>query len=63
MYVLQIWGKLMLQVGVFFIIKNWGNCCYKLGQLLQIRAIVITKYSSYYKLGQNILQIGTEYSN
>ena len=63
MYVLQIRGKLMLQVAAFFIINNWGNCCYKLGQLLQIRAIVITKYSSYYKLGQNILQIGTEYSN
>ena len=26
-----------------FIITNWGNCCYKLGQLLQIRATVITK--------------------
>ena len=29
------WGSL--------IITNWGKCCYKLGQLLQIRAAVITK--------------------
>ena len=41
-----------------FVITNWGKCCYKLGQLLQIRATVITKYSTYYKLGQNLLQIG-----
>ena len=26
-----------------FIITNLGKCCYKLGQLLQIRATVITK--------------------
>ena len=26
-----------------FIITNWGKCCYKLGQLLQVRATVITK--------------------
>ena len=26
-----------------FIITNWGKCFYKLGQLLQIRAIVIAK--------------------
>ena len=29
------WGR--------FIITNWGKCCYKLRQLLQIRATVITK--------------------
>ena len=23
-----------------FIITNWGNCCYKLGQVLQVRAII-----------------------
>ena len=35
------------------IISNWGKCCYKLGQLLQIRATVITNlYKMYYKLGQ-----------
>ena len=26
-----------------FIITNWGKCCYKLKQLLQISATVITK--------------------
>ena len=25
-----------------YIITNWGKCCYKLEQLLQIRATVIT---------------------
>ena len=35
------------------IISNWGKCCYKLGQLLQIRATVITNLCKmYYKLGQ-----------
>ena len=46
-----------------FIITNWGKCCYKLGQLLQIRATVITKQGSYYKLGQNVLQIGAGITN
>ena len=41
-----------------FIIANCGKCCYKLEQLLQIRANVIPKKGSYYKLGQNLLQIG-----
>ena len=26
-----------------FLIANWGNCGYKLGHLLQIKATVITK--------------------
>ena len=44
-----------------FIVTNSGKCCSKLGQLLQIRATVITKQGSYwgkmyYKLGQ-VLQI------
>ena len=46
-----------------FIITNSGKCCYKLGQLLQIRAIVTTKEGSYYKLGQNVLQIGAGITN
>ena len=37
-----------------FIITNWGKCCYKLEQLLQTRATVITKQGSYYKLEHNI---------
>ena len=40
-----------------FVITNWGKCCYKFGQLLQIRATVIAKLGSNYKLGQNLLQI------
>ena len=50
-------GQTLLQIGAAFIITNWGKCCYKVGQLLQIRATVITKWGSYYKLGQNLLQI------
>ena len=46
-----------------FIVTNWGKYCYKLGQLLQIRATVITKQESYYKLGQNLLQIGAGIAN
>ena len=41
-----------------FIITNWAKCCYKLGQLLEIRAAVITNWGKiYHKLGQ-VLQIG-----
>ena len=36
---------------------------YKLGQLLKIRATVITKKGSYYKLVQNVLQIGAGIKN
>ena len=50
---LQIRENLVTNWGSF-IITNWGKCCYKLGQLLQIRAAVITKQSSYYKLGQTL---------
>ena len=46
-----------------FITTNWSNCCYKLRQLLQIRPTVITKQDSYYKLGQNVLQIGAGITN
>ena len=46
---LQIREKVVTNWGSF-IITNQGKCHYKLGQLLQIRAIVITKQGSYYKL-------------
>ena len=46
-----------------FIITNQGKGCYKLGQLLQIMATVITKQDSYYKFGQNVLQIGEGITN
>ena len=39
---LQIRANVVANWGSF-IITNLGNCCYKLRQLLQIRAIVITK--------------------
>ena len=53
---LQIRANVVTSQGSF-IITNQGSCCYKLGQLLQIRATTITKQGSYYKLGQNLLQI------
>ena len=37
--------------------------CYKLGKLLQIRATIITKYGSYYNLGQTLLQISAGIAN
>ena len=46
-----------------FIITNQIKCCYKLGQLLQIRATVITNQGSFYKLRQNVLQIGVGITN
>ena len=46
-----------------FIITNQGKCCYKLRQLLQIRATVIIEQGSCYKLGQNVLQIGANITN
>ena len=54
---LQIRANVVTNWGSF-IITNQGKCCYKLGQLLQVRATVIRRQSSYYKLGQNVLQIG-----
>ena len=39
---LQIRANVVTNWGLF-IITNWGKCCYKLGQPLEIRAAVITK--------------------
>ena len=49
------WGSL--------IITNQGKFYYKSGQLLQIRATVITNWGSYYKLGQTLLQIRAAITN
>ena len=49
------WGSL--------IITKWGRRYYKLGQLLLIRATVITNWGSYYKLGQTLLQIWAAITN
>ena len=46
-----------------FIITNWDKYCCKLGQLLQIGATFIRKWGSFYKLGQNLLQIGAGITN
>ena len=59
---LQIRANVVTKWGSF-IITNQGRCCCRLGQLLQIRATVITKQGSYYKLGQNVLQIGAAIRN
>ena len=53
---LQIRANVVTNWGSF-IITNWGKCCYKLGQLLQIGAKCITNCGRYYKLGL-LLQIG-----
>ena len=45
------------------VITNWGKCNYKLEQLSQIRANVITKWDSYYKLEQILLQISAVITN
>ena len=45
------------------VITKWGRRYYKLTQLLQIRATVITNSGSYYKLGQALLQIGAAITN
>ena len=59
---LQIRAKVVSNCGSFIII-NWGKCCYKLGQLLQIRATIITKQGSYYNVRQNVLQFGEGITN
>ena len=51
--------------GIFYyqlgqaLLQNWGNFVnyYQSGQLLQIRATVITNWGSYYNLWQTLLQI------
>ena len=53
--VITDWGSL--------VITKWGRRYYKLGQLLQIRATVITNLGSYYKLGQTLLQIRAAITN
>ena len=52
----------LLQIGAS-VITNWARRCYKLGQLLLIRATVITNWGSYYKLGQTLLQIRAAITN
>ena len=58
--------------GRFFLITNQGKRCYnlgqfchyKLGQLLQIRAIVITReVRIYYNMGQDLLQVRAGITN
>ena len=56
--ILQIGESVITNCGSLIITK-WGRRCYKLGQLLPIRATVITNWGSYYKLGQTLLQIRT----
>ena len=67
------WGSfILLQIEAAFFITNWGKLNYyksgqlllqKSGQLLQIRATVITNWGSYYKLEQSLLQIGSAITN
>ena len=64
-------GKVVLQngaalfyykLGQLIYYKRWRRYC-KMGQLLQIRATVITHWGSYYKSGQSLLQIGAAITN
>ena len=65
------WGSFVLLQIRANVVTNWGSSiitnqdkfCYKLKHLLQIRATFITKQGSYYKLGQNVLQIGAGITN
>ena len=67
---LQVWtalfyyklGQTLLQVVAALLLQIGGTCCYKLGQLLEIRLTVITKLGSYCKLGQ-VLKIRTIITN
>ena len=59
---LQIRGNVVINWGDL-VSTNWGKPCFKLGQLLQIRLTFIKIQSSYYKLGQNVLQIGAGITN
>ena len=62
--VITNWGSFVfLQIGASVItdwgslvVAKWSRRYYKLGQLLQIRATIITNWGSYYKLGQTLLQ-------
>ena len=65
LHFITYWDQCYYKFRQLFFITNWGKCYYKLGQLnhyksgqlLQIRATVITNWGSYYKLGQTLLQI------
>ena len=58
-------------MGQLCFIINWGSLLmikwewryYKLGQLLQMRAAVITNWGSYYKFRKTLLQVGTIITN
>ena len=55
----------MLQIGAVAFYFKLGKTLLQIepASLLQIRATVITKYGSYYKLGQNVLQIREDITN
>ena len=66
LHFITYWDQYYYKFRQLFFIANWGKCYYKLvqldyhksGQLLQIRATVITNWGSYYKLGQTLIQLG-----
>ena len=68
---LQIGASVITKLGQLRFITNWGSLIItnqgkiycKSGQLLQIRATVITNWGSYYKLGQTLLQIRAAITN
>ena len=52
-------GKLVLRISAVLFYYKLGQTLLQFGEasLLQIRASVVTNWGSYYKLGQNVLQI------
>ena len=59
---LQIRANVVTNWGSF-IIKNCGKCCYKLGQLLQIKGNHYYRIGQLLQIGQNLLQIGAGITN
>ena len=50
---LQIRANIVTNWGIFFI-TNWGKCCYKLRELLQLEAKRLINWGRFYKLGQSL---------
>ena len=55
----------MLQIGAALFHYKLGQTLLQIGaaSLLQIGASIVTNWGSYYKLRQNVLQIGTRITN
>ena len=52
------WGKFVLQIGAALFHYKLGQTLLEIGaaSLLQIGAIIVTNWGSYYKLGQSLFE-------